>query len=111
MQISQFLRVASSTLTWLLVAQISATPVTALCNLSATLECCELVMPANDPVSALVLSLADIQGLILPITPIGIACTPFTTSSPTCKTNLVGCDDKPHPSIGVGCGLNLQIST
>ena len=69
-----------STLSWLLVAQFSAHPVSALCNLSATLECCELVMPATDPVAELVLSLAGISAL--PITTIGIACTPFTSASP-----------------------------
>ena len=80
MKNTRFFSTVLSTLSLLLVAQFSAHPVSALCNLSATLECCELVMPATDPVAELVLSLADISAL--PITTIGIACTPFTSVSP-----------------------------
>lgn len=81
LKMSHFFHVALSTWTWLLAVQFTVRPVTALCNLSATLECCELVMPANDPVADLILSLADITAL--PFTSIGIACTPMTRTSPS----------------------------
>ncbi|KAK7678663.1 hypothetical protein QCA50_018244 [Cerrena zonata] len=110
MLVSPLFRITSSVFALLLAAQLNVQPVAALCNLSATIECCELVLPASDPVSALVLSLANIQAP-LASTQIGIACNPFSSTSTACGTNLVGCDNKPHPAIGTGCGLHLQIAT
>ncbi|CAL1709175.1 unnamed protein product [Somion occarium] len=93
----------------ILAAMLSVERAAAICNLSATVECCELVLPASDPLAALVLSLADISAP-LQSTSIGLACNPMTAeSAAACGNSLVGCDDKPHPAIGVGCGLNLQV--
>lgn len=83
MLVSPLFRVTSSMIALLLATQLSVRPVAALCNLSATIECCELVLPANDPVSALVLSLASIQTPLVPTTPVGIACNPFSSTSAT----------------------------
>ena len=70
----------TSAIALFLATQLSIQPAAALCNLSATIECCELVLPASDPVSALLLDLASIQAP-LQTTQIGIACNPFSSTS------------------------------